>query len=47
MLSHILTVDPTKRYRIDDIRKHRWWNMSAPTLVSQGLIVGYHRIPID
>ena len=47
MPSHILTVDPTKRYRIDDIRKHKWWNMSTPTLVSQGLIVGYHRIPID
>lgn len=47
MLSHILTVDPTKRYRIEDIRKHKWWNLSPPQTNSQGLIVGYHRIPID
>jgi 5'-AMP-activated protein kinase catalytic alpha subunit len=40
-------VDPTKRFRIEDIRKHKWWNLSPPTTSSQGLIVGYHRIPID
>lgn len=47
MLSHILTVDPAKRYRIEDIRKHKWWNATPPQTTSQGLIVGYHRIPID
>jgi 5'-AMP-activated protein kinase, catalytic alpha subunit len=47
MLSHILTVDPAKRFRIEDIRRHRWWNLTPPQTNSQGLIVGYHRIPID
>lgn len=47
IISHILTVDPTKRYRIEDIRKHSWWSVTPPQTTSQGLIVGYHRIPID
>lgn len=47
ILSKILTVDPTKRYRIDDIRKHKWWSLSSQPSNSQGIIVGYHRIPVD
>lgn len=47
MLSKILTVDPTKRFRIEDIRKHKWWSLSPQLTTSQGIIVGYHRIPID
>lgn len=27
MLAKILTVDPDKRYNIDQIRKHKWWKM--------------------
>ena len=47
ILAKILTVDPTKRLRIEDIRRHKWWN-SAPTKTSTlGIIVGYHRIPVD
>lgn len=47
LLGKILTVDPLKRYRIDDIRRHRWWNISPPQNTSSGIIVGYHRIPVD
>jgi 5'-AMP-activated protein kinase catalytic alpha subunit len=47
ILSKILTVDPNKRYQIDDIRKHRWLSIAPQLTTSQGIIVGYHRIPID
>lgn len=47
LLSKILTVDPSKRFRIEEIRKHKWWNLSSQVNLSQGIIVGYHRIPVD
>ena len=47
MLAKILTVDPTKRFRIEDIRKHKWWNLAPPKTSTLGIIVGYHRIPVD
>ena len=47
MLAKILTVDPDKRYSIDQIRKHKWWKLVPEKPCSEGLIVGYHRIPID
>ena len=47
MLAKILTVDPNKRFKIEDIRKHRWWNLAPPKTSTLGIIVGYHRIPVD
>lgn len=48
MLANILNTDPTKRYTIEQIRKHNWWNISPSTVnFSNGIIVGYHRIPVD
>lgn len=48
MLANILNTDPTKRFTIDQIRKHNWWNISPSTVnFSNGIIVGYHRIPVD
>lgn len=33
---------------MDDIRKHRWWQLAATQKsYSHGIIVGYHRIPVD
>lgn len=26
LLKHILCTDPEKRYKVDDIRRHRWYN---------------------
>lgn len=48
MLANILNTDPTKRYTIEQIRKHNWWGISPSTVnFSNGIIVGYHRIPVD
>ncbi len=47
ILSKILTVDPTKRFRIEDIRRHKWWHNTPQEITSMGIIVGYHRIPVD
>ena len=48
ILSNILNTDPTKRSTIEQIRKHRWWSLSTSTLnLFNGIIVGYHRIPVD
>jgi len=48
MLANILNTDPTKRFNIEQIRKHKWWNNSPSTVnFSNGIIVGYHRIPVD
>lgn len=46
LLARVLTVDPEKRYTIDQIRSHEW--MSGKDIVTNpGLIVGYNRIPVD
>lgn len=48
ILSKILNTNPEKRYRVDDIRKHRWWQLAATQKsYSHGIIVGYNRIPVD
>ena len=47
ILARILTVDPDKRFDIEQIRKHKWWKLVPEKPCSDGLIVGYHRIPID
>jgi 5'-AMP-activated protein kinase catalytic alpha subunit len=47
MLSKILCVDPLKRYKVDQILEHNWCTMIGSNFVAQGLIVGYHRMPID
>lgn len=48
MLTNILNTDPTKRFTIEQIRKHPWWNLCSSTVnFSNGIIVGYHRIPVD
>ncbi len=48
ILANILNVDPAKRFRVDDIRKHNWWKKSKNQVnFSHGIIVGYHRIPVD
>lgn len=47
MIAKVLAVDPSKRIKIDEIRKHRWWNITPPKTSSLGIIVGYHRISVD
>ena len=43
-----MNTNPEKRFRVEDIRKHKWWNLgSTQKSYSHGIIVGYNRIPID
>ena len=46
-LSHILDIDPLTRYDLDQIKKHPWYNIVSPQKALPGLIIGYHKIPID
>lgn len=47
LLKCILNTDPLKRYTIEDIRKHPWFNIVTPQKDTGGLIIGYNSIPID
>jgi len=46
VLKGILTVDPEKRFTIQQIRETKWYNLiqSKPR---QGIVVGVHQIPVD
>lgn len=46
LIKCILNTDPDKRYTIEDIKKHSWFNM-VKCEVSSGILVGYDPIPID
>ncbi len=46
-IEKILTVDPLKRIRIDEMKKHAWWRKYSDNYYPEGLIVGYHKIPIE
>ena len=46
LIKNILTTDPTKRYTVDDIRRHPWFNQVKQTRECQGIIVGLHKIPV-
>ena len=43
----ILTTDPEKRYKIEDIRKHPWFNIVKCDETHKGVIVGIDPIPVD
>ena len=48
LISCILNTDPEKRYKIDDIRKHPWFNLVECTLPKQpGTLVGRVTPPFD
>lgn len=46
LIINILNIDPDRRYSIDQIKNHKWFKLSLPMYISEGLIVGYNRIPI-
>jgi len=45
----ILCTDPEKRYKIEDIRRHRWYNQVPQEDRSNklGLIIGVNTIPVN
>ena len=47
-LHRILNVDPEKRYNIEQIKIHPWFNIINPKIyMSQGLLLNIYIIPID
>lgn len=46
LLKNILNTDPTKRYSIQDIRRHVWFNQVKDQR-HDGIIVGYNTMPLD
>ena len=47
LIKHIMDIDPLTRYDLDQIKKHPWYNLVTPPKCYPGLIIGYHKIPID
>jgi 5'-AMP-activated protein kinase catalytic alpha subunit len=43
----VLEVDPEKRFRIEDMRSHKWWGQCEEKGNSTGIMVGYDRMPVD
>ena len=46
LLKHILDINPVTRYTLKEIKDHPWFKMNKFILI-QGIIFGYHKIPID
>lgn len=47
MLNGLLNTNPEKRLNIASIRSHPWFSVNQTFNLTQGLIIGYNRIPID
>ena len=48
LLHRILNVDPEKRYTIEQIKGHPWFNQINPKLnMSEGLLIDYYIVPFD
>jgi 5'-AMP-activated protein kinase catalytic alpha subunit len=47
LITKILNTDPEKRYKIEDIRKHPWFNLVKCEENFRGTIVGIDQVPID
>lgn len=40
-------MNPNERIRVEAMKKHPWWKKYCDNYYPEGLIVGYHKIPID
>jgi len=47
LLKCILNTDPQKRYTIQDIRNHPWYNIIRAEKESDGIIIGMNPVPVD
>lgn len=47
LIKKILVTDPSKRCSIKQIREHKWFSVSIPIQISEGIIIGYNHIPIE
>lgn len=46
LLKNILNIDPEKRFKINEIRRHGWFNISKAEQQVEGILVGKHKIPV-
>ena len=46
LIKRILTTDPSKRFNLQQIRSHPWFNLNNPS-INEGLLINLHVIPID
>ena len=46
LLQGILNTDPSRRFTIEEIRKHSWYQLSPPK-EHKGIIIGEHQIPVS
>ena len=46
LIKHLLDINPNTRYNLEQIKQHPWYNIIPPNS-RPGIIIGYHRIPID
>jgi 5'-AMP-activated protein kinase catalytic alpha subunit len=47
LIKNILTTDPNKRYKIDDIRKHPWYQLYKPRKEPEGIFVSDFYCPVN
>lgn len=48
LVRRILCTDPERRYTIEQIKAHPWFNLwKGYVNIPKGIIIGYHQIPID
>lgn len=45
LIKRILNIDPTKRYNIQAIKNHPWFNINNPS-INEGLLLHIHTIPV-
>lgn len=45
LIKKILNTDPTKRFTVEDIRQHEWYNLSKPNEI-EGIVIGKDRVPV-
>ena len=46
LIRHLLDINTSTRYNLEQIRQHPWFNL-IPPISRPGIIIGYHKIPID
>lgn len=46
-IAQLLTVDPNNRIRPAEMKRHPWWRKHSDNHYPEGIIVGYHKIPIE
>ena len=47
LLLHLLDINPITRFDLEQIKLHPWYNLISSDNNRPGLIIGYHKIPVD